>query len=510
MSVRVRFAPSPTGPLHIGGVRTALFNYIFAKQNNGKFILRIEDTDQTRYVPGAEDYILESLNWLGISFDEGVGVGGEFAPYRQSERREIYKKYVNILIQSGKAYYAFDTPEELQEMRNRLEKQKSSVRHYNFLTRTEMKNSFTMSESEVQSKINNGEPYVVRFNMPSDRELILNDIIRGEVKVNTSTLDDKVLFKSDGLPTYHLANIVDDHLMQISHVIRGEEWLPSLPLHILLYEAFGWQAPLFAHLPLILKPTGKGKLSKRDGDQGGFPVFPLEWTDPTTNEKWLGYREAGYLPEAVINMLALLGWNPGDDSEVMTIDEIIEKFDLNKVQKAGARFDPEKAKWFNQQHIRRKPIAELADNFLEVLKQKKIKAESKRVERIIELVLDRLTFENELWDTTSYFFVAPDEYDAKSVKKHWKSAAADNVKLILNVLQETDNFESKFLEEKIISFLKEKQISLGKALNPLRLLIVGKTAGPHLFDIIEIIGKEETISRIKRGLSVLPEIKRVN
>ena len=507
MSVRVRFAPSPTGPLHIGGVRTALFNYIFAKQNKGKFILRIEDTDQTRYVPGAEDYIIESLKWLGLKFDEGIGIGGDFAPYKQSERKEIYKKHIDILIQSGNAYYAFDTPEELEEMRKKLEEQKSSFRHYNYVTRKEMKNSFTLSEKEILEKINNGEPYVVRFNMPSDRELILHDIIRGEVKVNTSTLDDKILFKSDGLPTYHLANIVDDHLMQISHVIRGEEWLPSLPLHLLLYEAFGWQAPLFAHLPLILKPTGKGKLSKRDGDQGGFPVFPMEWTDPKTGEILSGYKESGYLPQAVINMLALLGWNPGDEKEVLSINELISKFDLNKVQKGGARFDPDKAKWFNQQHLRKIPLSQLADNFSKVLESKNIKAERKTIERIVELILERLTFENEIWDNSYFFFVAPETFDKKSVKKHWKGEAANNVNLLLNLFRQLNNFESKYLEEKVISYLNENKISLGKALNPLRLLIVGKTAGPHLFDIIEIIGKEETISRIENGLDILPKIQ---
>jgi len=507
MSVRVRFAPSPTGPLHIGGVRTALFNYIFAKQNKGKFILRIEDTDQTRYVPGAEDYIIESLKWLGLKFDEGIGIGGDFAPYKQSERKEIYKKHIDILIQSGNAYYAFDTPEELEEMRKKLEEQKSSFRHYNYVTRTEMKNSFTLSEKEIQEKINNGEPYVVRFNMPSDRELILHDIIRGEVKVNTFTLDDKILFKSDGLPTYHLANIVDDHLMQISHVIRGEEWLPSLPLHFLLYEAFGWQAPLFAHLPLILKPTGKGKLSKRDGDQGGFPVFPMEWTDPKTGEILSGYKESGYLPQAVINMLALLGWNPGDENEVLSINELISKFDLNKVQKGGARFDPDKAKWFNQQHLRKIPLSQLVDNFSKVLESKNIKAERKTIERIVELILERLTFEKEIWDNSYFFFVAPETFDKKSVKKHWKGEAANNVNLLLNLFRQLNNFESKYLEEKVISYLNENKISLGKALNPLRLLLVGKTAGPHLFDIIEIIGKEETISRIENGMDILPKIQ---
>ncbi len=500
MEVRVRFAPSPTGPLHIGGVRTALFNYIFAKQNNGKFILRIEDTDQVRYVEGAESYIVESLKWLGLNYDEGVDVGGEYAPYRQSERRQIYEEYVQQLINNGKAYYAFDTPEELDAMRKRLEQQKSSVRHYNYITRTEMKNSFTLSSDEVKQRIANGEPFVVRFNMPADREVVLHDLIRGEVRVNTGILDDKILFKSDGLPTYHLANIVDDHLMKISHVIRGEEWLPSLALHFLLYEAFGWEPPVFAHLPLILKPTGKGKLSKRDGDQGGFPVFPLQWKDPKTGEIYKGYREEGYLPEAVINMLALLGWHPEDDNEILTMEEIIDKFSIEKVQKAGARFDPEKAKWINQQHLRKIPTSQLTENFINVLKEKGIDADYEYVMKIVELNRERLNFEHELWDTVNYFFVAPQEYDKKSMKKHWKGQAAENVQLLIEFIEELDDFDAKNLEEKIISYLNEKQISLGKVLNPVRLLLVGRTAGPHIFDIMELLGKQETLKRLKDGL----------
>jgi glutamyl-tRNA synthetase len=503
MEIRVRFAPSPTGPLHIGGVRTALFNYLFAKKNKGKFILRIEDTDQNRYVNGAEEYIIKSLDWLGLKFDEGVTIGGEYAPYRQSERRDIYKKHIQQLLDSGQAYYAFDTAEELDQMRKNLEQQKSSVRHYNFITRTKMKNSFTLSDDEVKKRINSGQKYVVRFNMPQNKEIILHDIIRGEIKINTSSLDDKILFKSDGLPTYHLANIVDDHLMKITHVIRGEEWLPSLALHYMLYNAFGWKPPKFAHLPLILKPTGKGKLSKRDGDQGGFPVFPLEWTDPKTGEKISGYKEKGYLPEAVINMLAFLGWNPGNDTEIMSLNELIKNFDLEKVQKAGARFDPEKAKWFNQQHLKNIPTEKLVENFIPILQKKGINTDKNYITKIINLTRDRLTFEHELWENTNYFFIAPDNYDPKSLKKHWKQQSPQYVKKALEYLKNTDNFDAKYLEENMIKWINEQNINLGKILNPLRLLLVGKTAGPHIFDIMELLGKNETIKRIELGLNKL-------
>ncbi len=501
--IRVRFAPSPTGPLHIGGVRTALFNYVFAKQNSGKFILRIEDTDQTRYVQGAENYIIESLKWLGLNYDEGVDVGGEFAPYRQSERKDIYKKYAQQLVEQGKAYYAFDTPEELDQMRKRLEEQKSSVRHYNYITRGEMKNSFTLSEDEVNQRISNGEPFVVRFNMPQDRTVELNDIVRGKMTVDTSTLDDKILFKSDGLPTYHLANIVDDHLMKISHVIRGEEWLPSLALHILLYEAFGWQPPKFAHLPLILKPNGKGKLSKRDGDQMGFPVFPLEWTDPQSGEKYAGYRENGYLPEAVVNILALLGWHPGDNDEVLTLDQIIKKFDITKVQKGGAKFDPDKAKWFNQLHLRRVPKDKLVENFMKILKEKGISANSDFVGKVVDLTIERAVFERDLWQNASYFFIAPEEYDAKALKKHWKGQAAELVEKSIEWLKNVENFNAEYLEKNMIEWIQEQGVGLGKVLNPIRLLLVGATSGPHLFDIMEMLGKDETVRRLEIGLTKL-------
>lgn len=500
MRVRVRFAPSPTGPLHIGGVRTALFNYLFAKKNNGDFLLRIEDTDQKRYVNGAEKYIVDSLKWVGLKFDEGTDFGGKYGPYRQSERKEIYEKYINILLEKKKAYYAFDTAEDLEEMRKRLEEQKSSVRHYNFVTRTEMKNSFTLSAKEVKAKIKNGEPYVIRFDMPEERILILNDLIRGEIQVKTSTLDDKVLFKSDGLPTYHLANIVDDHLMEISHVIRGEEWLPSLALHYLIYEAFEWTAPEFAHLPLILKPNGKGKLSKRDGDQMGFPVFPLEWTDPDTSEKSNGYRESGYLPEAVVNMLAFLGWNPGDEQEVFSLEDLVEKFDLLKVQKAGAKFDPEKAKWYNQQHLRNLSSEKLAENFILLLKQNNINSEIKYVTKVVDLVKDRAVFEHDLLNLSLYFFTAPLEYDENSLKKHWKEQSSELVEKTLEYMKTIENYSSKSLEENLIAWIQEKGFNLGKVLNPIRLLLVGQTSGPHLFDIIELLGKEETLLRIDNGL----------
>jgi len=499
--MRLRFAPSPTGPLHIGGVRTALFNYLWAKKNNGQFILRIEDTDQTRYVKGAEEYIVEALEWLGVKFDESINVGGKFGPYKQSERREIYKGHIQTLLNNGAAYYAFDTAEELEKMRTRLQEQKSSVQHYNFATRGDMKNSFTLTEEEVKQKIENGDPFVVRFNMPQDRQLVLQDIIRGDVKVNTSTLDDKVLFKSDGLPTYHLANIVDDHLMEISHVIRGEEWLPSMPLHILLYEAFGWSAPEFAHLPLILKPNGKGKLSKRDGDKLGFPVFPIEWTDPKTDEKSSGYREAGYSPEAVVNMLAFLGWNPGTEQEVFSIDKLISTFDISKVQKGGAKFDPDKTKWFNQQHLRLADPKDLAKNLLEKFTAKNINPNIDTVIKVIDLVKERATFEADLYDLTSFFFIAPTEYNPKASKKNWKEPTPELIQKSIDFLSSIDDFTSENLEEKFIAWIQEQEVGLGKILNPVRLLIVGNTTGPHLFDILEIVGKDEVEKRLTDGLS---------
>lgn len=498
--VRVRFAPSPTGPLHIGGVRTALYNYLFARKNNGKFILRIEDTDQTRYVQGAEEYIKESLNWLGLNTDESIEQGGDFAPYKQSERREIYKKHIDILIKNKKAYYAFDTPEELDAMREKLQQEKSSVQHYNFVTRGKMRNSFTLSEHEVKELISSGKPYVIRFDMPQNRNVEMEDIVRGKIKVNTSTLDDKVLFKSDGLPTYHLANIVDDHLMEISHVIRGEEWLPSMPLHVLLYEAFGWKAPEFAHLPLILKPNGKGKLSKRDGDQGGFPVFPIEWKDPKTGDISSGYRESGYLPQAVNNILAFLGWNPGTDNDVYTVEEMAELFDLKKVQKGGAKFDAEKAKWFNQQHLKNLSSTELSKNYVEELKTKNIEANLDYTEKVIELVRERATFEKDLWELSDYFFVAPKEFNAKAVKKSWKEDTPEIIKDVAGIINSVENFSSINIENSVKKWIEEKEHNFGKVLKPLRLIVVGNTTGPHLFDIIEMIGKEEFNKRVEFGM----------
>lgn len=503
MKYRLRFAPSPTGPLHIGGVRTALFNYLFAKKHGGDFILRIEDTDQTRYVQGAENYIVEALKWCNIEFDESVEKGGEFAPYKQSERRETYKKHIEILLEKGKAYYAFDTPEELNAMRERLQAEKSSIQHYNFATRTGMKNSFTLSKEEVEQKIANGEPYVVRFNMPENETIKINDLIRGEITINTSTLDDKVLFKADGLPTYHLANIVDDHLMQISHVIRGEEWLPSLPLHTLLYNSFGWDAPQFAHLPLILKPNGKGKLSKRDGDKLGFPVFPIDWFAPETNEKSAGYKEWGYFSDAFINMLALLGWNPGTEQEIFTMDELIANFDLKKVQKGGAKFDPDKTKWFNQQYLKNKSNSELAQLFMPILKEKGIEKDLEYVEKVVGLIKERATFVADFWELSNFFFEAPTEFNKKSKKKAWKTGTAEIIAELKQILEKIEDFSSENTETEVKSWIAAKELGFGKVLNPLRLLLVGATSGPHLFDIVEMLGKQEVLKRIDFGTEKL-------
>ncbi len=504
--VRVRFAPSPTGPLHIGGLRTALFNYLFAKKHNGVFILRIEDTDQARYVSGAEEYITESLKWCGLTVDEGINEGGKYGPYRQSERKDIYKKEVLKLIKNGNAYYAFDTSEELNDMRKELEKNNSSVRQYNAATRGNMKNSFTLSKEELKKKLESGEPHVIRFNIPENQELTVNDIIRGKVTVNTSQLDDKVLFKSDGMPTYHLANIVDDLSMKISHVIRGEEWLPSLPLHVLLYKSFGKESemPQFAHLPLLLKPNGKGKLSKRDGDKMGFPVFPIEWKDPKTKETAAGYREDGYLVEAFINLLALLGWSPGTHQEFFTIDELIEQFDLKRVGKAGAKFSHEKAKWFNQHYLKEKSDKELAELFLPILKQKGIDAKKDYVEKVVALVKERLVFTNDFWNQSAFFFETPETYNPKVVKKRWKSDTPKEILKIKEILDKipNDNFNTASTENAVKEHIITNKLNFGKILNPLRLVITGTGGGPHLFDIISMIGKDETIKRINKGVLV--------
>ena len=498
--IRVRFAPSPTGPLHIGGVRTALYNYLFAKKNNGTFILRIEDTDQTRFVSGAEEYIIESLNWCGIKFDEGVSVGGPYSPYKQSERKEIYKKYADILVSSGNAYYAFDTPEELDKLRSQYESEKKTF-SYDTHTRKNLKNSLTLPEDETHKLITD-IPYTIRFKMPENQDVNLNDIIRGKITINTSTLDDKVIFKSDGLPTYHLANVVDDYLMKISHVIRGEEWLPSLPLHILLYKALGWEheMPQFAHLPLILKPSGKGKLSKRDGDKDGFPVFPLEWKS-AENDVSSGYRESGYFPEAFINMLAFLGWNPGTEQEIFSLEELTKSFSLDKVQKGGARFDPEKTKWFNQQYLRNKNVKDLALQFSSLLKEKNINTQQEEVEKICELVKDRAVFIHDLWEQSSFFFLRPGEYDEKVIKKFWKEDTPGLLNTVKDLIISSPDKSSKGLEETVKGFIESNELSFGKIMNPLRLCLVGTNKGPHLFDIIELIGIKETTERIDKALN---------
>lgn len=497
--VRVRFAPSPTGALHIGGVRTALYNYLFAKQHGGDMILRIEDTDSQRFVPGAEAYIIEALEWLGIKFDEGVGYGGRFAPYRQSERKAIYRQYVDQLLADGKAYIAFDTPAELDAKRKEIPNFQ-----YDASTRTDMRNSLTMSAEEVDSLIASGHPYVVRIKIEPGEEVVVDDLIRGKVTINSSILDDKVLYKSaDNLPTYHLANIVDDHLMEISHVIRGEEWLPSAPLHVLLYRALGWEEtmPRFAHLPLLLKPEGNGKLSKRDGDRLGFPVFPLEWHDPKTGEVSSGYREAGYLPEAVINFLALLGWNPGNDEEIFSMDELIKLFSLERCSKSGARFDYEKGKWFNHKYLQKKSNEELAELFAPTLAEHHIDEPDKaRLARIIGLVKERVSFVKELWDQLSFFYVAPESYDPKAIKKRWKPETPAIMQELIALLEGLDNFESKATEEVVIPWIEKNGYHMGNVMNAFRLAVVGECRGPHMFDITEIIGKEETLRRLRVAL----------
>lgn len=496
--VRVRFAPSPTGPLHIGGVRTALYNYLFAKQHGGDFILRIEDTDSRRFVPGAEEYILNTFKWLGLPFDEGDGIGGNYGPYKQSERRDIYRQHVEILLQKQKAYIAFDTPEELARKREEIPNFQ-----YDASTRMQMTNSLTLSSTEVRRRMEGGEPYVVRFKVEPDEEIVVKDLIREEVKINSSVLDDKVLYKSaDNLPTYHLANIVDDHLMQISHVIRGEEWLPSAPLHLLLYRAFGWEQtmPAFAHLPLLLKPEGNGKLSKRDGDRLGFPVFPLSWTDPITGETSRGYKESGYLPEAIINFLVLLGWNPGTQEELLPLSELARLFSIEKCNKSGARFDIEKAKWFNHQYLMRKNTTELARLFLPIVQSKGVKPDEVMVERVVELMKDRINFIHELWEQASFFFVAPQSYDEKTVKKRWKENTPEQMIRLSEVLHTLDNFSAENQEDHVKQWIHHNQLQLGSVMNAFRLCIVGESKGPNMFDITSLIGKEETIRRIHRAV----------
>lgn len=499
--VRVRFAPSPTGPLHIGGVRTALYNYLFARKHGGDLVFRIEDTDSARFVEGAEDYIIESFHWLGIQFDEGVSFGGEHGPYRQSERRDIYKKYVEQLLETKNAYLAFDTPEELERKRAEIPNFQ-----YDASTRMVMRNSLSLPTKEVAQLLDDGQQYVVRFKVEPGREVLVNDMIRGEVRVKSDILDDKVLYKSaDELPTYHLANIVDDHLMQISHVIRGEEWLPSAPLHVLLYEAFGWQEtmPQFAHLPLLLKPEGKGKLSKRDGDRLGFPVFPLEWHDPKSGEVSSGYRESGYFPEAVINFLALLGWNPGTEQELFSLDELVEAFDISRCSKSGAKFDYQKGIWFNHEYILRKSDEEIAQLFAPIVANNGVDESLERITEVVRMMKDRVSFVHELWPLCSFFFIPPMEYDEKTVRKRWKENSSQVMAELADLLEGLDDFSLENQERVVHEWVERNEYGLGNVMNAWRLTLVGEGKGPGMFDISAFLGKEETIRRMQRAIEVL-------
>jgi len=500
--VRVRFAPSPTGPLHIGGVRTALYNYLFAKNKGGKMILRIEDTDQARFVEGAEQYIIESLKWCGIEFDESVVAGGDFGPYKQSERKELYLPYAEQLVKDGFAYYAFDTTEELTAMRERMKAAGVPSPQYNAVTRTTMQNSLALSEDEVKIRMDAGETYVIRIKMPRNEEVKLNDIIRSWVVVNTNNMDDKVIFKSDGLPTYHLANIVDDYMMKISHVIRGEEWLPSAPLHVLLYRYLGWEdaMPQFAHLPLILKPDGNGKLSKRDGDRLGFPVFPTEWTNPETKEISSGYRESGYISEAFINMLSFLGWNPGTTQEIFSMEGLIEAFSLERVGKAGAKFDFDKTRWFNQQYLRSKSKEELAQDLQIILKENGVEAEDNFVETVCEQLKERATFVKDMWEEGKYYFAAPTSYDEKTIRKKWKEDTPKYVSELKDKLSVLFDFSSENIEVEFKKYLEENELGMGRLLPAFRVCLTGLAMGPSLFDIASLLGKEETIKRMETAL----------
>jgi len=496
--VRVRFAPSPTGPLHIGGVRTALYNFLFAKKHGGQMILRIEDTDRTRLVEGAEEYIVKSLAWAGIQFDEGVHIGGPFAPYKQSERTSIYNKYIGHLIKNNYAYYAFDTPEELETVRKEFQSRKLNFQ-YDSSTRKSLKNSFTLTSEEINALLKSGCPYVVRFSIPENEVVVVHDLIRGEVSINTSQLDDKVLFKSDGLPTYHLANVIDDHLMEITHVIRGEEWLPSAPLHVLLYRSFGWEStmPVFAHLPLLLKPEGNGKLSKRDGDRLGFPVFPMQWTDPITKEISSGYKESGYFPDAFINMLALLGWNPGTEQEIFSMDELIHTFSIERINKAGAKFDPEKAKWFNQQYLRKKDTEFLVNAFNEILKEKNIVADIERVGAVVGLIKERVSFVKDMWEEAYFFFLRLDAIDEQAIKKRCKENTSEILKKLNVFIELIESWESETINKSIHDFMELNAYNAGQVMVPLRLSLVGALKGPDIFDIMFLIGKEECMERIE-------------
>lgn len=502
--VRVRFAPSPTGTLHIGGVRTALYNYLFAHKHGGDFILRIEDTDQNRFVPGAEDYIMEALNWCGINPVESPLHGGPHAPYRQSERKHLYRQFADRLIESGYAYYAFDTPEELEDMRARLTASKVASPQYNAITRQSMKNSLTLPEDEVKRRLDSGEAYVIRIKLPRQEEVRFHDIIRGWIVVHTQNMDDKVLFKSDGMPTYHLANVVDDYLMKITHVIRGEEWLPSAPLHVMLYRYLGWEneMPQFAHLPLILKPDGNGKLSKRDGDRLGFPVAPLNWTDPHTGETTSGYREKGYFPEAVINFLAMLGWNPGTPQEMFSLDELVQAFSLERVSKAGAKFDFEKAKWFNHQYLMLRPVDELAKGFDSALKSKGIEADIAKVQRTVELVRERVTFPTEFFAQSAYFFQRPETIDLDTLKKKWKENSHEILSGWIKALERVETFTASHIEQASKNYLESIQVGIGSVLQIFRILITGVPAGPGMFDVCELIGKDEVLARLNENLKI--------
>jgi glutamyl-tRNA synthetase len=502
--VRVRFAPSPTGPLHIGGVRTALYNYLFAKKNNGTFIIRIEDTDQTRFVPGAQDYIMDALKWCGINATEGPGIGGEYGPYVQSERNDMYRPYAEQLVANDKAYYAFDTPEELEEMREKAKLMSMPNWQYNSVTRTSMKNSISLPADEVKRRIENGDPYVIRIKMPRNVDVRFEDMIRGWVTVNTNNLDDKVLFKSDGIPTYHLANIVDDHTMEISHVIRGEEWLPSAPMHIMLYEAFGWEAPRFAHLPLLLRPDGNGKLSKRDGDRLGFPVFPCDWVT-AEGELYSGYREKGYLPQAFINMLAFLGWNPGTTQEIFSTEELEAIFTLDRVSKGGAKFDPDKTKWFQHQHLKAVPDAELADL---LIAQYDAKVDKTRLTQIVHLMKERATFPQDILTEGAYLMERPTSIDAQSIEKKWKDDSNDLLTGWLTQLEAISDFTAPSIESVFKAYIAEKNVGIGAVMFLFRLLVTGQGAGPSMFEISEFLGKQEVIDRLNWGLATVAEMKK--
>jgi glutamyl-tRNA synthetase len=503
-SVRVRFAPSPTGPLHIGGVRTALYNYLFAKKYNGTFVLRIEDTDQTRSIANAEQYIIDALKWCNIPFDEGPGKNEKFGPYRQSERKKIYKEYADTLLKTGWAYYCFDSSEDLDAHRKEHEAAgKTFIYNWHNRAKGKLINSLFLTASEVQNKINAGDNYVIRFKTPQNEVLQMEDEIRGTITIDTNTLDDKILFKGDGMPTYHLANIVDDHLMEISHVIRGEEWLPSMPLHVLLYRAFGWNTPKFAHLPLILKPVGKGKLSKRDGDKLGFPVFPLAYTNAATGEVSRGYKEDGYFADGFINMLAFLGWNPGTEQEIFSLEGLIAAFDLPRVSKSGAKFSPDKARWFNQQYMQIKEDAALTERYLPILAEKGITKDKDFVLKVVSSIKERAVFVDDFWELSSFFFEAPKTFDAKASKKNWKEGTSELMTALVSVISGIEDFSSENTEKEVKEWITAKEIGFGKIMQPLRLSLVGKLAGPHLFDIIAMIGKQETITRIETAIEKL-------